>query len=65
MATNAYWREFGTLLLAAILGGLAIMPYSLRLIKTSNKPTGLPLSTILLLSIIQNTILSAIAIGIG
>ena len=64
---TTFWFEFNILLLAAILGSVAIIPYSLRLLKESKKSTRLklPRMMLILLSILQNGILFAIAIGIG
>lgn len=64
---TAFWFEFSILLLAAIFGSVAIIPYSLRLLKESKKSKRLkmPRMMLILLSIIQNGILFAIAIGIG
>lgn len=62
-----FWFEFSVLLFAAILGSVAIIPYSLRLVKESKKSKKLKMSPrmLALVSIIQNGILSAIAIGVG
>jgi hypothetical protein len=65
--TNIFWSEFGILFTAALVGALAVMPYSLQLIKSSSqtKPLKLSVPKLLLLSFFQTAILSAIAIGIG
>jgi hypothetical protein len=64
---TTFWFEFNILLLAAILGSVAIIPYSLRLLKESknSKRVKMPRWMLILLSIIQNGVLFAIAIGIG
>lgn len=62
-----FWFEFVILLCAAVFGSIAILPYSLRLLKGSEKikPLRLPLWAILLLSILQNAILFAVVICLG
>jgi Type II CAAX prenyl endopeptidase Rce1-like len=64
---RAFWSEFAILLAAALLGSLAIIPYSVRLLTSSqHKPLlKFPLPTRLLLSFLQTAVLSALAIGIG
>jgi hypothetical protein len=66
MATM-FWFEFGILFVAALFGGLTIMPYSLRLLKAStrSKPLKMSVSMLILISFLQTAVLSAIAIGIG
>jgi Type II CAAX prenyl endopeptidase Rce1-like len=64
--TRVFWSEFAILLTAALLGGLAIIPYSLRLLSSSQrKPLKFSLPTLLLLSFLQTAVLSALAIGLG
>jgi len=64
--TRFFWSEFAILLAAALLGGLAIIPCSVRLLASSqHKPLKFPLPTLLLLSFLQTAILSALAIGVG
>src|SRR5215469_18471436 len=64
--TRAFWSEFAILLAAALLGGLAIIPYSVRLLTSSlHKAVQFPLPTLLLLSFLQAAVLSALAIGVG
>ena len=62
-----YWPKFGILFAAALLGGLAILPYSLRLLSASGQSDAIKLLTprLLLLSFLQTAVLSAIAIGVG
>jgi len=63
---RAFWSEFAILLAAALLGGLAIIPYSVRLLTSSqHKPFKFPLPTLLLLSFFQTAVLPALAIGLG
>jgi Type II CAAX prenyl endopeptidase Rce1-like len=61
------WPEFSILFAAALIGGAAILPYSVRLLKQSGeiKPLKMSVSKLLLLSFIQTAVLSAAAIGIG
>ena len=65
--TNTFWPEFGILFIAAFLGAVAIMPYSLKLLNTSarSKPLKMSLPVILLLSLLQNVVLFAIVTGVG
>jgi Histidine kinase-, DNA gyrase B-, and HSP90-like ATPase len=62
-----FWPEFGILYASALLGGAAILPYGVRLIKQSAQSNPLKMSVpkLLLLSFLQTAVLSAIAIGIG
>lgn len=62
-----FWQEFAILFLLAIVGSIAIIPYSLRLLKTSPKKKKIKLSPLLLvlLSVVQNGILFAIATSVG
>ncbi len=65
--TTIFLSEFGILFAAALVGGLAVMPYSLRLLKASSqsKPLKVPVPMLLLLSFLQTAVLFAIAIGVG
>ena len=62
-----FWPEFGILFAGTLVGGLAIMPYSLRLLKASSqgKPLKMSIQKLSLLSFLQTAALSAIAIGVG
>ncbi|HSX09917.1 MAG TPA: CPBP family glutamic-type intramembrane protease [Candidatus Saccharimonadales bacterium] len=64
---TGFWFDFTILLLAALVGSIAIIPYSMRLLKASpkGKKLKLPLWMISLLSILQNAVLFAIAISVG
>lgn len=63
---DGFWVEYSVLLLAAIVGSVAILPFSLRLFKESaKKKPKLSLNILLLLSVLQNTILFAVVIGVG
>src|SRR3974377_899238 len=60
------WSVFAILFTAALLGSLAIIPYSLRLLASGQrKPLKFSLPTLLLLSFLQTAVLSALAIGVG
>jgi hypothetical protein len=63
----AYWLEFGILFAAALLGGVAILPYSLKLfnLNTQGKPLKMSVPKMLLLSFIQTAVLSAVVVGVG
>jgi len=60
-----FWSEFGILFVAALVGGAAVLPYSIRLLKGSGKPLKMSISKLVLLSFLQTVILSAIVIGVG
>jgi hypothetical protein len=63
---RGFWSEFAILLAAALFGGLAIIPYSVRLLTSrQHKPFKFPLPTLVLLSFLQTAVLSVIAIGVG
>src|SRR3974377_868914 len=60
------WSVFAILFTAALLGGLAIIPYSIRLLASGQrKPLKFSLPTLLLLSFLQTAVLSAVDIGGG
>ena len=65
--STLYWREFGILFGAALIGGLAVMPYGLRLLNASaqSKPLKMSVPTLLLVSFFQTAVLCAVAIGVG
>jgi hypothetical protein len=65
--TTAFWSECGILFLGALVGGLAVIPYGLKLLKASNQgePLKIPLPRLMILSFLQTAVLSAIAIGVG
>jgi len=67
MATSLNISEFCILFGAALVGWLAVMPYSLRLLKASvqSKPLTMSVPALVLLSFLQTVILSAVAIGVG
>ncbi len=59
--------EFCILLALAVIGSIAILPYSLRLLSESKKKKPIKMSpkALLLLSVLQNAVVFAIVIGIG
>ena len=63
--TPLFWSEFGVFFLAALFGGAAVLPYSIRLLKGSGKPLKMSISKLVLLSFLQSAVLSAIVIGLG
>ena len=65
--TTMFRSEFGISFAGAVIGGLAIMPYSLRLLEgsTHKKPLKMPVPALLLLSFLQTAVQSAVAIGVG
>ena len=67
MMPRFFWPEFGILFVAALFGGLAVMPYVLRLLEGSRKkkPLKMSIGALVFLAFLQTAILSAIAIGLG
>jgi hypothetical protein len=65
--TSIFWFEFGILFAAALIGGVAIMPYSLKLLNTSaqTKPLKMSMPVVLLLSFVQTAVIFAIVTGVG
>jgi hypothetical protein len=57
------WAKFAILYAAALFGGLAIVPYGLRLIEQSGR--SISPSRFLLLSLAQNAVLFAVVIALG
>lgn len=62
---RGFWMEFVVLWIGAILGSVAILPYSLRLVKESPKKMKLSGRALFLLSILQNAVLFAILTAVG
>lgn len=62
-----HWIEFAVLWAAALVGGAAVLPYTLKLLTASaqGKPPRMGTRTLLLLSWAQTAFLAAIAIGLG
>lgn len=65
--TSLFLYEFGILFAAALLGGFAVIPYSLKLLNTSarSKPLKMSMPMMLLLSLLQTAVLFAIVTGVG
>jgi hypothetical protein len=57
------WAKFAVFYAEALLGALAIAPYSLRLIEQSGRP--ISPSRFLLLSLAQNAVLFCVVIALG
>lgn len=64
---TGFWFEFAILYGAALFGGIALIPYSLRLLKASGsaKRSRLSVANLLILSFLQTAIVFAIVIGLG
>jgi hypothetical protein len=62
-----FWIEFCILFLASIVGAAAVVPYSLRLLRSSaqKKPLRMSIPVLALLSVVQTTVLCGIAIAAG
>ena len=65
--TINFWIEFTILFAASLAGGLAILPYGLRLLKSSSqgKPLKMSVPKLVLLSFLQTAVLFAIIVGVG
>jgi len=63
----SFWPEFAILMTSVAIGASALIPYSFKLLRASasKKPLKIPLSTLALLSFVQNLILGAITVGGG
>jgi Type II CAAX prenyl endopeptidase Rce1-like len=64
---NTYWYEFTVLFGLAIIGSLALVPYTGQLLKKAErkKPSKLSDPALLFVSFLQNVIISAITVGVG
>jgi Type II CAAX prenyl endopeptidase Rce1-like len=60
---GTFWAEFGILYGAALIGGIAIVPYSMRLVAVAGQPARSVAPSKLLL--VQNAVLFAVAVAIG
>jgi hypothetical protein len=62
-----FWTEFGALFAAALIGGVAVMPYALKLVKESSqrRPLKMAPSKLIVLSVLQIALLSAVAVAVG
>ncbi len=60
-----FWREFFILLVAGVLGGLAILPYTFALFGGLPEEMPIPFPLLLLLQIISLGLQLALAIGVG
>jgi hypothetical protein len=63
----SYWPEFAVLMVGAVIGSEALVPYSFKLLEASEnkKPLKIPPTTLAVLSFIQNLVLGAVTIGVG
>lgn len=64
---NPYWYEFAFLFGLAAIGSLALVPYIAQLLKRAErkKPSKLSDPVLLLVSFLQNIIISAVTVGFG
>jgi hypothetical protein len=61
-----YWKEFAVLFAAALFGGVAVMPYSLKLLKdAAHKRPSRPVRNVWVLALTQTALFSAIVVGVG
>jgi hypothetical protein len=61
---SAFCAEFGILYGAAVIGSIAIVPYSMRLVTVAGRYS-VPLSKLLLGSLVQKAVLFAVVVAIG
>jgi hypothetical protein len=63
----SFWSEFAILMVGAVVGSIALIPYSFRLLRSSarKKSPKVAPKTLALLSCIQNVVLGAVTIGVG
>jgi hypothetical protein len=59
------WRTFGVLLLASLLGVLAVVPYQFALAPPRLPDGAPPLAVLIALSLVQNAVLLSAAIAVG
>ena len=59
------WARFAILYAGALLGVVALAPYSLRLIEQSGQSLEISPSRLLLVSLAQNAVLFAVVIALG
>lgn len=59
-----FWSEFGILFVATLVGSVAVLPYSLRLLP-KDKPVKMSMPKLVLLSTIQGAVIFVIATGVG
>jgi hypothetical protein len=64
-AMDVSWGEFGALYAAALAGALALIPYTLRLVRASSRPMKVSPRTVVLASLAQNALLFAIVVFVG
>jgi hypothetical protein len=62
---TTFWNDFALLYAAALLGALALTPYSLRLITQSGRPLKASPRTLLLAALGQNGVLFAVVVAVG
>jgi Type II CAAX prenyl endopeptidase Rce1-like len=62
-----FWAEFGILFAASLVGAASVLPYALRLLRSSasRQPRTMSSAMMLLLSFLQTAILSAFAVCFG
>ncbi len=60
-----FWREFFILLGAGTLGVVAVIPYQFTLLRGLPEEIPIPFPVLLLLGVLQNIVLLALAIGVG
>jgi hypothetical protein len=59
-----FWPEFSILFAASLVGSVAVLPYSLRLLP-KDKPLKISISKLVLLSFLQGAVIFAIATAVG
>ena len=64
---NAFWLEFTILFVATLIGGAAVLPYGLEILKSSaeKKPLKMSMPKLILLSLLQTAVVFAVVTGLG
>jgi hypothetical protein len=60
-----FWLEFSILFAASLVGGAAVLPYGLRLLKGSGKPLKMSVPMLMLLSFVQTAVIFAVVTAVG
>src|SRR4051812_30325774 len=61
----ALWGQFGTLYAAALLGAVAILPYTLRLLRASGGASKVSPKTLAIAGVAQNAVLFSVVVLVG
>jgi hypothetical protein len=62
---TGFWRDFAVLYVAALVGAIALAPFSVRLIQQSQRPLKASPRTLMLAAFAQNMVLFAVVVAVG